>query len=44
MGADLVVVGHKGGSALSRMLLGSVAQHVVANAPCSVLVVRHNDS
>lgn len=37
---DLVVLGSHGGGALSRFLLGSVAEAVVADAPCSVLVVR----
>ncbi|MFX1313254.1 MAG: universal stress protein [Promethearchaeota archaeon] len=38
---DLVVVGCKGiHSKLSQIFIGSVAQHVVANAPCDVLVVR----
>ncbi|EMI16771.1 universal stress protein [Rhodopirellula maiorica SM1] len=38
--ADLVVVGAKGRSQISRMLLGSVSDHVATHAPCSVLVVR----
>jgi nucleotide-binding universal stress UspA family protein len=41
-GAELIVVGHKGRSGLSRIVLGSVAEHVVAHAHCSVLVVRHD--
>ena len=40
IGADRVVVGHKGKSNLERLLLGSVAQAVVAHAPCSVFVVK----
>jgi nucleotide-binding universal stress UspA family protein len=39
-GADLVAVGHRGRSAVSLLLLGSVARKVVQHAPCSVLVVR----
>ena len=39
--ADLVVVGSHGRTGLQRMMLGSVAAHVVAHAPCSVLVVKH---
>jgi nucleotide-binding universal stress UspA family protein len=39
-GADLLVVGSRGHGELSGVLLGSVAQHVVAHAPCPVLVVR----
>ncbi len=39
-GADFVIVGSQGFSALARFLLGSVAQAVVRHAPCSVEVVR----
>jgi nucleotide-binding universal stress UspA family protein len=38
--ADLIVVGSHGYGFMKRMLLGSVAGAVVANAPCSVHVVR----
>lgn len=38
---DLVVVGSRGLSRGSRLLLGSVSSNLVANAPCPVLVVRH---
>ena len=38
--ADLVVIGHKGGSKLMRLLLGSTAERVVRLARCSVLVAR----
>ncbi len=37
---DLVVVGARGRSAVSRILLGSVSDYVATHAPCSVLVVR----
>ena len=37
---DLIVVGSTGKSKLDRMLVGSVAQGVVTNAKCSVLLVR----
>lgn len=39
-GADLLVVGSHGRSGLAKLLMGSVSAHVVAHAPCSVLVVR----
>ncbi len=38
--ADLLVVGSHGRTGISRLLLGSVAGHVVVHAPCSVLVVK----
>jgi nucleotide-binding universal stress UspA family protein len=38
--ADLVVVGSHGRRGLRRLLLGSVAEAVVREAPCSVLVTR----
>jgi nucleotide-binding universal stress UspA family protein len=37
--ADLMVVGRRGGDFVARTLLGSVAQRVVQQAPCDVLVV-----
>jgi nucleotide-binding universal stress UspA family protein len=39
-GADLLVVGSHGRSGIGRLLMGSVAAHVVAHAPCNVLVVK----
>lgn len=39
-GADLIVVGSHGRSGLKKILLGSVATHIVTHAPCSVLVVK----
>ncbi len=38
--ADLIVVGTHGRSGLEGALIGSVAEHVVRCAPCSVLTVR----
>jgi nucleotide-binding universal stress UspA family protein len=38
---NLIVIGTHGHSALSAMLLGSVAEKVVRKAPCPVLAVRH---
>lgn len=39
-GATLIVLGSHGHGRFRRMMLGSVAGAVVANAPCSVAVVR----
>jgi nucleotide-binding universal stress UspA family protein len=39
-GADLVVVGSQGRSALGRLVLGSVSQRVVTETQCSVRVAR----
>jgi nucleotide-binding universal stress UspA family protein len=39
-GAELIVVGSHGRTGLKRLVLGSVAQAVVAHAHCSVEVVR----
>jgi nucleotide-binding universal stress UspA family protein len=39
-GADLVLVGFQGASGLVRFLLGSTAQAVLRNSPCSVEIVR----
>ncbi len=38
--ADLLVVGSRGHGGFSGMLLGSVSEHVVAHAPCAVVVVK----
>jgi nucleotide-binding universal stress UspA family protein len=38
--ADLLVVGTHGRTGLQKLLLGSVAERVVATAPCPVLTVR----
>jgi nucleotide-binding universal stress UspA family protein len=37
---DLVVMGTHGRTGLERLLMGSVAEHLVRRAPCPVLVVR----
>ena len=39
-GADIIVIGSHGRSGLSRLLMGSVAEHVVRNASCPVLTVK----
>lgn len=38
--ADLVCIGTHGRGGIARVLLGSVAEHVVRQAPCPVLTVR----
>lgn len=38
---DLIVIGSHGRSGIRRMLLGSVAESVLRNAKCPVLVVKH---
>ena len=38
--ADLIVIGRRGRSGLSEMILGSVSNYVVHHAPCSVLIVQ----
>jgi nucleotide-binding universal stress UspA family protein len=37
---DLIVMGTHGRSGLERLLMGSVAEKVMRDAPCSVLVVK----
>ena len=41
-GADLIVVGTHGYGPVRRLVLGSVADHVVRLAPCPVLTVPHH--
>ncbi|MDZ5470156.1 universal stress protein [Bacillus sp. 31A1R] len=38
--ADLIVVGNAGKNAIKELLLGTVAEKLVKNAPCHVLVVK----
>ncbi len=38
--ADLILVGRRGRSGLSEIFLGSVSNHVMHHAPCSVLTVQ----
>ena len=39
-GIDLIVIGTHGRSGLDRIVVGSVAEHVVRNAPAPVVTVR----
>ncbi len=39
-GAELLVVGSRGRSAIASVLLGSVSKHCVDHAPCPVVVVK----
>lgn len=39
-GADLITIGRRGYTGLAEALLGSVSNHVVHHAPCSVLVIQ----
>ena len=38
--ADLIVLGRRGRRGLAEIVLGSVSNHIVHHAPCSVLVVQ----
>ena len=40
-GADVIVLGSHGHGLVRRFLLGSVADKMVRQAPCAVLVVPH---
>lgn len=39
-GADLIVLGRRGYKGIDEFLLGSISNHVVHHAPCSVLVIQ----
>jgi nucleotide-binding universal stress UspA family protein len=39
-GVDLIVVGHRGRSAIREWVSGSTSRRIVTHARCSVLVVR----
>lgn len=40
VGADAIAIGHRGLGRIRRALLGSVAQKIVSQAPCTVISVR----
>lgn len=42
--ADLIVLGRRGHKGLTEMLLGSVSNHVLHNAPCSVLIIQDRET
>ena len=39
-GSDVIVLGTHGRSGVDRLLMGSVAERVMRDAPCSVMVVK----
>lgn len=41
---DLIVIGQSGLSTVERVMMGSVSNHIVLNAPCDVLVIRPDQS
>jgi len=43
LSADLIVISTHGRTGLKHVFLGSVAEHVIRNAPCPVLVVREQE-
>jgi nucleotide-binding universal stress UspA family protein len=40
LGANLLVVGSHGRTGFDKLVMGSVSSHVMAHAPCSVLLVK----
>jgi nucleotide-binding universal stress UspA family protein len=42
--ADLIVMGTHGRRGLTRMIMGSVAERIIREAPCPVLTVRSRES
>jgi len=44
LAVDWLVVGSHGRRGFQKLMLGSVASHVVTHAPCSVLVVKKSPS
>ena len=42
--ADIIVLGSSARPRVTRLLLGSVSEHVLQTAPCPVLVVRPDEA
>lgn len=42
--SDLIVIGHRGRTGISEMLLGSVSNYVLHHAPCSVLTIQKSEN
>lgn len=40
LGPDLIVIGRRGVGRMRALVLGSVSEHVLANAPCPVTIVK----
>src|SRR5262245_43657212 len=40
LGADHIVIGHRGKSRIERWLMGSISKRIIAYATCNVTVVR----
>jgi nucleotide-binding universal stress UspA family protein len=38
--AELIIVGHRGRSGISEIILGSVSNYILHHAPCSILIVH----
>lgn len=41
-GADLIIMGRRGHSGLTELIMGSVSNYVLHHAPCSVLTVQNS--
>jgi nucleotide-binding universal stress UspA family protein len=41
--ADLIVIGRRGRTGLQEALLGSVSNHVMHHAPCTVMIVQEKN-
>ena len=41
--ADLVVLGTRGKSGLRELLIGTTAEKIIQNAPCSILAIKPDE-